>query len=111
MSPTRSVGYCVILGRKELRPDELEGHNLMSTRRGAALLLRTRAFTAGAEEDEEQTSHSGRIAMREVVLWEEQVYQFASIYAPAMTEERTDFWNSLIADNPFSADTILGGST
>jgi exonuclease III len=97
------------MARRDLPEGRAEEDNSApSTRGGAALLLRTRSFEAGAEESEEQAHHNGRVATREVV-WEEQVLQLASIYAPAAPCQRRAFLNNLIARNPLQRNAIVGG--
>ena len=104
-----AFGYCLIMARRDLPEGRAEEDNsALSTRGGAALLLRTRSFEAGAEESEEQAHHNGRVATREVV-WEEQVLQLASIYVPAAPGQRRAFLNNLIARNPLQRNAIVGG--
>ena len=95
--------YCLILAHREGEVETEEG-----SRGGAALLLNRRSFEAGAEEDEEQTAHDGRIAMREVA-WEGMLFKIASMYVPAEADYRKRFINKMNRSGTLDKDTIVGG--
>ena len=96
-------GYSVTMASRRQTPGEEE-----SSRGGAAILTRKLSFPAGAEDDEYQETHGGRLARRTVV-WEDMVIELASTYIPASARERKIFLNKLLHDNPLNRDTIVGG--
>ena len=94
---TNMFGYTVTLASRRRAPGEDD-----ISRGGAAILTRKLSFPAGAEEDEYQETHGGRLAKRSVV-WEDMVIELASIYVPASARERKIFINKLLQDNPLNS--------